>query len=248
MEDRKLMHAIKTIGCAAALAALIVMPSAARADQWNKLTYLTFSGPVQVPGHTLPAGTYTFKLADVNDRHVVQIYDKATSKLLATVLTIPDERLDPADKPVVMFKETPSGTPSAIQAWFYPGNTIGDEFVYPRSQAIRIAKATHRSVLSMSDESASKNDMKGAIGRVGENGEESPETTTGTSGTAAPKPATTTAEPSEPRASAATPTTTAAPMRRARRLPQTASPLALYELMSGLAMAGAFGLRRLRSR
>ena len=245
------MHAIKTIGCAAALAAVLVMPSAARADQWNKLTYLTFSGPVQVPGRTLPAGTYTFKLADVNDRHVVQIYDKATSKLLTTILAIPDQRLDPADKPVVMFKETPAGTPNAIQAWFYPGNTIGDEFVYPRSQAIRIAKATHTPVLSMSDEAA-KGDMKGAaIGRVGENGEPSPETTTatGTSGTTAPKPATTTAEPNAPNASAAATTTnTAAPGRRARRLPQTASPLALYELMSGLALAGAFGLRRLRSR
>jgi hypothetical protein len=242
------MHAIKKIGCVAALAALLVMPSTAGADQWDKLTYLTFSGPVQVPGHTLPAGTYTFKLANVTDRHVVQIFDKATSKLLATVLTIPDERLDPADKPVVMFKEMPSGTPAAIQAWFYPGNTIGDEFVYPRSQAVRIAKAAHTSVLSMSDESASKNDMKGAVGRVGENGEESAETTTtGTSGTA-PKPATTTAESNERSASAAPTTTTAAPVRRRARLPQTASPLALYELMSGLAMAGAFGLRRLRGR
>jgi hypothetical protein len=34
--------------------------------------------------------------------------------------------------------------------------------------------------------------------------------------------------------------------RRARRLPRTASPLALYELMSGLAFAGAFGIRKLR--
>jgi len=39
-----------------------------RADRqtWhvNKTTFLTFSGPVQVPGASLPAGTYMFRLAD----------------------------------------------------------------------------------------------------------------------------------------------------------------------------------------
>jgi hypothetical protein len=31
-----------------------------RADDYNKLTYFTFSGPVQLPGITLPAGTTSF--------------------------------------------------------------------------------------------------------------------------------------------------------------------------------------------
>ncbi len=35
---------------------------AARADEWNKETIVTFSGPVQVPGKVLEAGTYVFKL------------------------------------------------------------------------------------------------------------------------------------------------------------------------------------------
>jgi hypothetical protein len=34
--------------------------------------------------------------------------------------------------------------------------------------------------------------------------------------------------------------------RRARRLPRTASPIPLYELTSGLALAVAFGIRKLR--
>ena len=33
----------------------------ARADQMNKKTTITFSEPVQVPGMTLPAGTYVFR-------------------------------------------------------------------------------------------------------------------------------------------------------------------------------------------
>ena len=34
-----------------------VSASSARADEWNKLTYLTFSQDVAIPGKVLPAGT-----------------------------------------------------------------------------------------------------------------------------------------------------------------------------------------------
>jgi len=231
------MHVIKTLGTATALAALLAAPAAARADEFNKLTKLTFSGPVQVPGHTLPAGTYAFKLADTNDRHIVQVWDKDQRKLIATILAIPDNRLDPADKPIVMFKETAAGTPPAVQAWFYPGNTVGDEFVYPRSQAMRIAKASHRSVMSMADNSKDTEFKNAQIGRVGENGQPAEDTT------AAPAPAAP-APPAATTSTAGTTGTTAAPAHRARKLPQTASPLALYELISGLALAGGLGIRR----
>jgi hypothetical protein len=36
----------------------------AEADTWDQLTYFTFSAPVEIPGTILPAGTYSFKLAD----------------------------------------------------------------------------------------------------------------------------------------------------------------------------------------
>jgi hypothetical protein len=162
------------IMCCAAVIAAAAAP-AAHADEWNKKTYLTFSGPVQIPGTTLPAGTYTFQLADLeSNRHVVQILDKESGKLIATFLTVPDYKLDASDKNVVMFEERPSGMPAAIKAWFYPGDTTGDEFVYPKSQALKIAKETHSSVLSMNDDTTgtTTDSMKGAkVGRVNENGE-----------------------------------------------------------------------------
>src|SRR4029078_13471846 len=69
-----LMRLLRLLCCPAAFIAFVALP--ARADEWNKLTYLTFSGPVQVPGTTLPAGTYMFKLADtMTNRHVLQAYD-----------------------------------------------------------------------------------------------------------------------------------------------------------------------------
>jgi hypothetical protein len=230
---------MKAACCAAALAMLVASP--ARGDVWNKKTFLTFSGPVQVPGVTLPAGTYTFKLADLTgSRHVVQIFDKDEKKIYTTILAIPDQRLEPSDKPVVLFSERPAGTPQAIKAWFYPGETIGNEFVYPKSQAIRIARATHQSVLTAADDTTTTADaMKSAeVGRVDENGQMS-----NSSGAAA---ANTSPGPAQANTAG---TAGAAPARATTartELPQTASNLPMFALFSGLAIAAGLVARRAR--
>src|SRR5437899_1141922 len=145
------MRALTAVCCATAFTLLFA--SGARADEWNKKTILTFSGPVQIPGATLPTGTYVFKLADIpGNRHVVQVFDKDEKKIYTTLLAIPNQRLEPSDKPVILFSERASGSPQAVKVWYYPGETIGNEFVYPKAQAMRIAKETHQSVLSTNDE------------------------------------------------------------------------------------------------
>jgi len=169
------MRKVRLIGCALAVAALFLV-SNARADEYTKQTYLTFSGPVQLPGITLPGGTYMFKLADPETgRRVLQVWDKEGTKLYTTLLTIPDEKMDVSDKPVVMFSERPSGQAQAIKSWFYPDERTGYEFVYPKTQAAQIAKENHAAVLSYTDDSAKSADaasMKSAkIGRVDENGQ-----------------------------------------------------------------------------
>ena len=132
------------------------------ADEWDKKTTVTFSAPVEVPGRVLPAGTYVFKLLDSpSARHIVQIYDADAKKLYATILAVPDYRLKPTDKPVLRFEERPSGQPQALEAFFYPGDNFGQQFVYPHSRAVELAKRTNHDVLSMSD-SMSKNMAAGA--------------------------------------------------------------------------------------
>lgn len=137
--------------CAAALTIASAPP--ARPDDWDKKTVVTTNVPIEVPGKALPAGTYVFKLLDSpSNRNIVQIFDKDEKQLLATVLTVPDYRLKPADKPLLQFDERPSGTPEALKAWFYPGETYGREFVYPHQRAAELAQQTHQNVLSMPDE------------------------------------------------------------------------------------------------
>lgn len=120
----------------------LVSAANVRADEWNKETKITFSKPVDIAGHVLAAGTYLFKMADVNDRHIVQIFSADGKTVIATVMTIPDYRLTATDQTVIKFREVPAGSPDAVRAWFYPGRRIGEEFIYPKSRAIELAQAS----------------------------------------------------------------------------------------------------------
>jgi hypothetical protein len=89
-----------------------------------------------------------FKILDSqSDRHIVQIFNKDETMIYATILAIPNYRLKATDKTVITFTERPAGEPEALRAWFYPGRNWGEEFVYPKAQAIALAKATNTPVL-----------------------------------------------------------------------------------------------------
>ena len=88
------------------------------------------------------------RLLDSNsDRHIVQIFSADEKTVIATILAIPNYRLKATDKTVISFSERPAGEPEALRAWFYPGKNWGDEFVYPKSRAMEIAKTANVPVL-----------------------------------------------------------------------------------------------------
>jgi len=126
-----------------------------KADEWNKKTMVKFSQPVEIPGQVLPPGTYVFKLADTTaDRNVVQIFNKRQDHIYATLLAVPDYRMEPTGKTVINFEERASNAPEAVKAWFYPGDNYGYDFVYPNVRATELAKSTNQNVLSMPSEMA----------------------------------------------------------------------------------------------
>ena len=105
----------------------------ARADQWDKKTMVTFGDAVEIPGQVLPAGTYVFKLADtLADRHIVQIWNADETQIFATIRTIPNTRFEPPDQTSFEFDERSGDSPMALKAWFYPGDSTGQEFIYSR--------------------------------------------------------------------------------------------------------------------
>ncbi len=110
--------------------------TAARAGECEKQTYLTFSAPVSLPGVRLPAGTYLFShLECSSSSNILRITSADGSRLIATLLVIPENRSTTSDEPTVVFGDTRAGSPKAIKAWFYPGAMVGDKLVYPKGEA-----------------------------------------------------------------------------------------------------------------
>jgi hypothetical protein len=103
------------------------------AETFDKLTYLTFSGNVQIPGARLIAGTYRFRLANPETgRNVIQVLSYDGSTVYSMFHTTPDSRMTVTAESTVTFNETPVGVPPAIKSLFYGGEHRGYEFVYPK--------------------------------------------------------------------------------------------------------------------
>lgn len=135
-----------------ALASCVGLFSAAfapslQADQWNKRTILTVNEAIQVPNKTLQPGKYVMRLLDSpSNRHIVQIFDENEQHLITTVLAIPNYRLQPTGKTQFGFWETPAGQAKALRSWFYPGDNFGQEFAYPKNEAMVIATSVNQQV------------------------------------------------------------------------------------------------------
>jgi hypothetical protein len=128
-----------------ALAFVMVLP-AAKADEYDQASKLTFNKSIQIPGHVLPAGTYWFVLANINSREVVQVFDSDRSRLLASVITIDAERLKTTDHTSMTFAERGAMQPETVLSWFYPADLFGHEFVYSKPEEQELARAKQRTM------------------------------------------------------------------------------------------------------
>lgn len=211
---------VATIIFAFALAAL-AFPPGAEADEWDRKTTVSFSGPVEVPGagaQVLPAGTYVFKIFESKaDRHIVQIFNEDETHLYTTIIALPNYRVRSTDKTVITFKERGAGEPQAIRAWFYPGRNWGEEFVYPKRRALELAREVNQPVLATPVELAPtapiEEFVRAPIVAVTPRGEE-----------------------------VAVAEVVETPPVETARLPQTASPLPLLALMGLLSLGVGFAL------
>jgi hypothetical protein len=96
--------------------------------------FMTFSGPVGVPGVSLPAGTYLFRFPSDNAAHVIQVLKADRSDAYSQFLTIPvqDVSRGLSSNAAVTWRERRADAPPAIAAWFPPGQSTGWEFIYPK--------------------------------------------------------------------------------------------------------------------
>jgi hypothetical protein len=248
MEDQFMLSRITVLATLAVLA--LGISGTAQAQPADYRTYFTFSAPVQLPGVTLPAGRYLFRLADGDSgRRVISVLTDDGKKPLAMLMSIPNQLPKAPNDAEIRFMETPASMPPAIKTWWYPGKSIGYEFIYPRKQALQIAQASKESVLTTKAD-VSGDELKTAdLSRVDGSGvpadvkaEENP----------APAPASGRAQQGQVAAAGGSSSIgSAAQGTRAdesarssarTRLPQTASSMPTALLFGALAMCAGLGL------
>jgi hypothetical protein len=226
-----------------------VFSPGAKADESNRKTVMTFSGPVEIPGvhlkgwGVLPAGTYVFKILDSQtDRHIVQIFNADETQIYATILAIPNYRLKVTGKTVVTFRERPAGQPEALRAWFYPGENYGEEFVYPKAKAVELARETKQVVLFTAADVPLEvaEPIKGTGHPVVVQLKQAPVMAIKPTGEEVELAQVVTAVPADELVAANT--------EPAQTLPATASTLPLIALLGLLALGGAFVLRLAQKR
>ena len=122
---------------------------AARADESDQATTVTFNQRVQIPGQLLPAGTYVFKLTNYDAaRNVVQIFNSDRTHVIATLDTIATDRQEPTGNTVITLAEQGAGKPDVLLKWFYPGNLTGNEFRYSDQTEKELAHAEQETIVA----------------------------------------------------------------------------------------------------
>ena len=260
------MKRVTLLATALVLAVIAMLAGRVTAQEPNtqEKTFLTFSSAVEMPGVTLQPGTYVFKLADSASRNVVQVWDQDEKRMLGHWTFVQAERPRVTSDTVVMFKETREGATPAVQYWYFPGEKVGKEFIYPKDQAERIAARTGVSVRSdeaiAAGSAAASPDVSAAAAPAPEPAEiavreepvaEAPAVVAEAPAPApAPEPVAPAPAVEESRVVAAAPVQSeprAVGTSGQDELPRTASPLALTGLLGLLSLAGAAGIRLSRS-
>jgi len=116
-----------------------------RAGDLDKSVTMTFSGPVQIPGKILPAGTYVFRRWDVSGNpNAMMVFDANDQKPIGLTMYYPASyELDAAPqwgsgggdaRPGLEVRLNPErirNTPQKLEEWSYPGDPVNYKLVYP---------------------------------------------------------------------------------------------------------------------
>jgi hypothetical protein len=126
------MLKLKSVVAAAVVAIALSALSAGVFASAPNTTYLTFSGPVSIPGVTLPAGTYIFERVDLPDRiDMVRVSARNRSHVYMTAFTrIVQRPRGLKSSQAVTFREGRPGAAPEIAAWFPMGAAEGHAFEY----------------------------------------------------------------------------------------------------------------------
>jgi hypothetical protein len=98
------------------------------------IEYLTFSGPVSLPGVSLGSGSYSFQILDLQgSASVVSVRNSVTHQpVFLGMTTRIDRPASSGSNQSVVFGESTRGVATPIVAWYPAGAVSGHQFIYPR--------------------------------------------------------------------------------------------------------------------
>ena len=233
---------VSTCALAALVCGLSVPVAASIADRHTRFT---FSEPITLPGVTLPAGTYTFRLVDpTTGGRVVQVLDESGTRSYAMLLSIPASRPDVPKEPEVSFMETAAGMPAAVKIWWQEGSALGHEFVYPKEQVLRLTQgaipestvADARFSTAADSEGVDQSSTFASPAGQAVEGRGDP--------VRSARAAEQQGQPAQPPPVTARESTSTPDQRAREELPRTASPLPLMVILGTLILLGGAWLRR----
>ena len=156
---------LKSLVCVA-----VVMGSAAvgyAADPAGSAKFAV-SESTKVPGLTLQPGTYSIRVVDhLADRLIVRV-DDPNGSVHSTFIGIQNRGIPKPSAPGAVSWSSPADGTTALRGFEFPGNGPVVEFVYPKAEAVAIAKTNSSKVAAIdpasegkvSDPSLSKDDME----------------------------------------------------------------------------------------
>jgi len=128
------MRILRGIVISSAFAVLIMtLVPAAKADQGDWSTLVSFTEPAQIGSLVLSPGTYVLRIADIWAPDFVMIYNADTRHCVGIVKGTPAYRTEASEKTTFINKNV-NGGPEELKYWYYPDLHIGVKFFTPKGQ------------------------------------------------------------------------------------------------------------------
>ncbi len=147
--------------CLANMALLAASPATPSTD-------FTLSNATHIPGATLQPGSYSIHIVNhLSDRIILKV-DAINGTQHSTFIGVPNSKIEkPAGSGPVKWANSSDGTPY-IKGWYFNGSPSVVEFVYPKDDAVAIAKSNPAKVPAVdpasegkvSDSTLSQDDMQ----------------------------------------------------------------------------------------
>ena len=90
-------------------------------------------------------------MSPAQGRNIVEIYSGDKSRMIQRAMVVHTARSDSPERAEIRLIEASSDAPVAVGTWWYPSQRQGWEFIYPREQALKLAKTARQPILTTAD-------------------------------------------------------------------------------------------------